>query len=294
MNERNFTEADVSVLLLYARELQGFPILTEVGHIVAHPNRDRGETTNSILKLYSSMIFYSYYRYQKKTLQVIGECDWWLKFWAINQVDVIGDKRIRNELGTNRKSLKKEIKSWFPCGEKYPEVFVQDFDENLSMLPTRRRLVFECLSQILHLDFKGGFFSYENFRNEIQMLLDTLDIDLDLIEDFFAATCTLFHGRKFYINEKYIGYSQISYDTFLGVDLLAPVPFEKPLPNMQFSNTLNCLTTLFESNVGTDNFMTPLKLSSTEDQPFKLDRATASYSYSRQPKISLELNELLS
>jgi hypothetical protein len=216
LREGEFTDADVGIFLMRVRELDGFPILTEIGHLVAHSSRDRGEATDSLLVHHARLSMTALLLGYGKEVKIYGECPWFLKRYLVSQVDVARPGEIRRKLGTNKDSLKKEINSWFEQGVKNPDRFKSVAIDKTHEVFSRRKDVLKTLSGTLKTE-KPNFFNFEKAKNEAFKLFCMFGLDVQNVNEFLICCAILFHRIKFLTDGKSVGISILRFERTLDV-----------------------------------------------------------------------------
>lgn len=205
IEQHRFTEADVKAVIIEVRE-KGFDSpIKEIGDLIAHPKKDRGDSRDHLIMCYAQVAkFTKYQSNHKENFPNDGSCDWWLKPLLKGQIDNFKDKDIRKTLGKNKKYIKKELRSYFPDNEQFPTELVKG--------PDRR--FFEIINKMFSIikSSPPSVFEYGRLRNGITKLLESLSINSDksLIDNLIVCICIIFHKSEFLLPHGETGFCKLN------------------------------------------------------------------------------------
>lgn len=193
-----FTDSDLRNILIHIRE--GLPVnspLRELGHIIAHPKKDRGLTYEHALRAYVNGLYLHKYVINSETVfPSNGTCDWWLRYFLITQCEKFPFRELRSNLGIGGKKLIKEVKSYFPISQNKKDS--EQFPTNLVKYPDDRFI--KILNTLMPKIFSAIVFSQSQIERELCSNLKKFQIDLDrnetLKNKIIAGICVILHHTK--------------------------------------------------------------------------------------------------
>ncbi|WP_158963876.1 hypothetical protein [Chachezhania sediminis] len=182
----NYTDSDIKAFYIEKRYDFG-PFIREVGDFIAHPKRNKGGSFDAAIGIYSQVAFFQRYQGKdKKPLEPIGDCEWWLKPYLDRKVECYPPTVLKDKLKMSKSELKKKINSWFPCKERFPKRI-----EALNPFEFYDVVNFFCRLMGNNAAFQAG-----KVKNELKKALKENGIASINIDDFLIGTATILNGMK--------------------------------------------------------------------------------------------------
>lgn len=214
INENMFTESDVKVILMHARENLQDTVLTEIGHLIAHSKRDQGIVNNIILDAYARAAFLVKYQGKEPSTFVLdGTCEWWFKRFLITQIKRSNSKEVKKTLGKKTKGIVREINTWFPSNQPNPKTynFPSHYllkDQYLINVESRLEMIVNFCARKVFSNTKS-IFDGNTLRQSIKDLFTKLKINNKYEVDFLICICLIFHEKQHFFDELLIGTTKL-------------------------------------------------------------------------------------
>jgi hypothetical protein len=137
--------------------------------------------------MFSQLAFFQTYQgTNKKSLEPVGNCGWWLKHYFLSKAEEANEADLIMHASITRKQAKISIKSWFERNSTYPTrincTIYRDFF-NLANLFSRT------------LQGKNVF-DLHSSRAEIKKIFEMEGIGENRIDDFIVGTCVIVSGKS--------------------------------------------------------------------------------------------------
>lgn len=186
LNSGNYTDSDIKAFYIEKRFDFG-PFIREVGDFIAHPVRDKGNSFDAAIGVYSQLCFFQKYQgTNKKTLEFTGNCEWWLKPYLERKVEFYKPSELKKNLKMSKVELKKKINSWFPSKEPFPKKI-----EALNPFE-----FYDVVSFFSGLIGVNAAFQAEKVKRELREAFKISGLTSVSVDDFLIGTATILNGRK--------------------------------------------------------------------------------------------------
>jgi len=181
-----YTDSDVKAFYIDKRFDFG-PFIREVGDFIAHPVRDKGDSFDAAIGIYSQFAFFQKYQGKDKTsLECIGDCEWWLKPYLDRKVESYTPMEIKKNLKMSKPELTKRINSWFPSKGRFPKRV-----EAINPFEFYDIVGFFCKLMGVNAAFQAS-----QVKAELKGALGANGLASVDSDDFLIATATILNGAK--------------------------------------------------------------------------------------------------
>ena len=277
-----YTDSDIKAFYIENRYEFG-PFIREVGDFVAHPTRDKGDSFDAAIGIYSQVAFYQRYQGKaQKPLNPIGECEWWLKPYFARKVEILPPRMLKKALGMSKSELKKKINSWFPCKERFPKTIE-------ALNPFELSDVVNFFSRTIN---NNAAFQAGEVKGELKKALKAIAVESVCVDDFLVGTATILNGMKVELAEGVIASVSIRVGnqryTKVPVGDLEPFPRRSDIVVIHPDGPLEItIQTKSPKEHNLVDVSTPL-LNTEIDTESYFDRSLIHYPHPKSPQLNLE------
>ena len=223
----SFTEADVNALILHEREHTHIAAIRDLGHLVAHPDRDKGIINSAAIDHYCVTAFMTKYNMRNpEHFSYSGECDWFLKRFLKSQIIRFDAKTLKKSLGTSQKSILREINSYFLQGDEFPIHFGNN-PAKYTVIASERfeKILSLCASKIMVKP--AADFTEQKLAKAVEKVCTSHKINLNRMDDIIVCIAILLHGKKHFLDDIIIGKTEICLGKNIDVFLSSNPPKTK-------------------------------------------------------------------
>lgn len=186
LNSGNYTDSDIKAFYIEKRFDFG-PFIREVGDFIAHPIRDKGNSFDAVIGVYSQVAFFQKYQgTDREALEFTGDCEWWLKPYLERKVEYYSPAKLKKNLNMSKVELKRKINSWFPSREPFPKKIE-------APNPFEFYDVVNFFSGLIGVNaaFQAG-----KVKKELKEAFKSSGLNSANVDDFLIGTATILNGRK--------------------------------------------------------------------------------------------------